>query len=95
MKKLIILFSVLLLTFGTAQVGFTCVDNDYACRMTEAMERQSRNGGPSINYEVIEKNAHCERAFRRLQFECSIDPNGEECKEARRIYKQRTLLGGC
>lgn len=90
------LSTALVLAFGVAQIGFTCASNDYACRMAEAMEHANRGGGGTyIDPNVIKQNAACDRAFKRLQFECSLDPNGEECQSARRIYRQMTSMGGC
>lgn len=94
MKKVIILSTALVLAFGIAQIGYTfCAGNDYACRSTEALERSSV--GTYIDPNVIKQNAACDRAFKKLQFECSVDPNGEECQSARRIYRQMTIMSGC
>ena len=42
MKKVIILSTALVLAFGIAQIGYTwCANNDYGCRMSEALERQN------------------------------------------------------
>lgn len=95
MKKVIILSTALVLAFGIAQIGYTwCANNDYGCRMSEALERQNMNFGSS-GYMPNENEIRCDRALRHLQIECSLDSNSEECASARRIYNQMRMLGGC